>query len=99
MSNSVSPKLRSDATALSRWLFVVAFMVLAIVVVGGITRLTESGVSITEWKPVSGTLPCSRSPRPCQPRQQRPAFPGAPEGRTQELRPGALRRGRYRLSD
>ena len=57
MSISVTPKLRNDATALSRWLFLVAFMVLAIVVVGGITRLTESGVSITEWKPVSGTLP------------------------------------------
>ncbi len=35
----------------------VAALVLAIVVVGGITRLTESGVSITEWKPVSGVLP------------------------------------------
>ena len=57
MTNSVTPKLRNDATALSRWLFIVAFMVLAIVVVGGITRLTESGVSITEWRPVSGTLP------------------------------------------
>ena len=44
-------------TALARWLMVVALMIIAIVVVGGITRLTESGVSITEWKPVSGTLP------------------------------------------
>ncbi|KUR73089.1 heme A synthase [Novosphingobium fuchskuhlense] len=43
--------------ALSRWLLIVAMMIVAIVVVGGITRLTESGVSITEWKPVSGTLP------------------------------------------
>jgi heme a synthase len=32
-------------------------MVAAIVAVGGITRLTESGVSITEWKPVSGAIP------------------------------------------
>jgi cytochrome c oxidase assembly protein subunit 15 len=32
-------------------------MVVLIVAVGGITRLTESGVSITEWKPVTGTLP------------------------------------------
>ncbi len=32
-------------------------MVLAIVVVGGITRLTESGLSITEWKPVRGIVP------------------------------------------
>ena len=43
--------------ALARWLFVVAAMIVAIVAIGGITRLTESGVSITEWKPVSGALP------------------------------------------
>jgi cytochrome c oxidase assembly protein subunit 15 len=43
--------------ALSNWLFVVAAMVLAMVVVGGITRLTESGLSIVRWEPVSGTLP------------------------------------------
>ena len=43
--------------ALARWLLVVAALVLAIVAVGGITRLTESGVSITEWKPVTGALP------------------------------------------
>lgn len=40
-----------------RWLMCVALMVLAIVVIGGITRLTESGVSIVEWKPVTGTIP------------------------------------------
>lgn len=43
--------------AIARWLLVVAAMIVAIVVVGGITRLTESGVSITEWNVVSGTLP------------------------------------------
>jgi cytochrome c oxidase assembly protein subunit 15 len=43
--------------ALVRWLYFVAAMVVAIVVVGGITRLTESGLSITEWQPVSGALP------------------------------------------
>jgi heme a synthase len=42
---------------LARWLWIVAAMVVAIVVIGGITRLTESGLSITEWKPVLGTLP------------------------------------------
>ncbi len=40
-----------------RWLFIVALLVFAIVIVGGITRLTESGLSITEWKPVAGILP------------------------------------------
>jgi heme a synthase len=43
--------------ALANWLFFVAALVFLMVVVGGITRLTESGLSITEWKPVSGTLP------------------------------------------
>jgi cytochrome c oxidase assembly protein subunit 15 len=43
--------------ALSRWLFFVAALVFAMIVVGGITRLTESGLSITEWKPISGAIP------------------------------------------
>lgn len=43
--------------ALARWLFAVAALIVLIVAVGGITRLTESGLSITEWKPVTGTLP------------------------------------------
>lgn len=43
--------------ALARWLLGVAALVVLIVTVGGITRLTESGLSITEWKPVTGTLP------------------------------------------
>lgn len=43
--------------AISNLLFVVATLVFAIVVVGGITRLTESGLSITEWKPVTGAIP------------------------------------------
>lgn len=43
--------------ALARWLFVIAALVTLIVAVGGITRLTESGLSITEWKPITGALP------------------------------------------
>lgn len=39
------------------WLLGVAFMVLAMAVIGAITRLTESGLSIVEWQPVSGALP------------------------------------------
>jgi heme a synthase len=39
------------------WLYVLALMVLAMVALGGITRLTDSGLSITEWKPISGILP------------------------------------------
>lgn len=43
--------------ALARWLWAVALLVVIVVGVGGITRLTESGLSITEWRPVSGVLP------------------------------------------
>ena len=43
--------------ALVAWLMCVAVLVFIMVVVGGITRLTESGLSITEWKPIAGTLP------------------------------------------
>lgn len=39
------------------WLVVIALFVFAMVIVGGATRLTESGLSITEWKPISGVLP------------------------------------------
>jgi heme a synthase len=43
--------------AISNWLLAVASLVFLMVVVGGITRLTESGLSITEWKPVTGAVP------------------------------------------
>ncbi len=43
--------------ALRLWLWSVAALVFAMVVVGGATRLTESGLSITEWKPITGVLP------------------------------------------
>lgn len=46
-----------DILPLARWLLTVAGLVLLIVAVGGITRLTESGLSITEWKPVTGIVP------------------------------------------
>ena len=39
------------------WLALWAGMVLLLVLIGGATRLTESGLSITEWKPVTGVLP------------------------------------------
>jgi cytochrome c oxidase assembly protein subunit 15 len=50
--------VRSDSSrAIANWLLTVAALVFLMVVVGGITRLTESGLSITEWKPITGTLP------------------------------------------
>lgn len=48
---------RTHPFALANLLFIVAAMVFAMVVIGGITRLTESGLSITEWNVISGTVP------------------------------------------
>jgi cytochrome c oxidase assembly protein subunit 15 len=47
----------APARAIRLWLYAVAALVLAMVLVGGATRLTESGLSITEWQPVMGALP------------------------------------------
>jgi len=61
------PRFRSEMTAISTpweahralrwWLVCVAALIALMVLVGGATRLTESGLSIVEWKPVTGTLP------------------------------------------
>jgi heme a synthase len=48
---------RRNRLAVACWLFVVAGMILVMIVLGGITRLTGSGLSIMEWAPVSGVLP------------------------------------------
>jgi len=53
------PVARASARpqALANWLLIVAALIFLMVVVGGITRLTESGLSITRWHPISGTIP------------------------------------------
>ena len=43
--------------AIAIWLFVMAFLVAMMVVIGGVTRLTGSGLSMVEWRPLIGTLP------------------------------------------
>jgi cytochrome c oxidase assembly protein subunit 15 len=43
--------------AISGWLMFVAVLVFVMVVVGGITRLTESGLSMVRWEPISGAIP------------------------------------------
>ena len=53
----MSPTIATRPLAIARWLWVVALLIVGIVAVGGITRLTESGLSITEWKPVTGAIP------------------------------------------
>ena len=46
--------------AIALWLLAVAGLVFLMVVVGGITRLTESGLSIVRWEPLSGDSPADR---------------------------------------
>src|ERR1700760_4632747 len=48
---------RRSRRLVASWLFTVAFMVLVMVVLGGVPRLTGSGLSIMEWAPLSGALP------------------------------------------
>lgn len=54
---SVQADRRSARRLVALWLFGVAALVMLMVLVGGLTRLTGSGLSITEWKPVTGALP------------------------------------------
>lgn len=46
-----------DRALIRWWLLAVALLVVAMVLVGGATRLTDSGLSITEWKPIHGVIP------------------------------------------
>ena len=50
-------KLDRDRAQVRAWLYVVLVVLFALVVVGGATRLTGSGLSITEWKPIHGVIP------------------------------------------
>ncbi len=52
-----APPDRAPAPALRRWLMAIAALVFAMIVVGGATRLTDSGLSITEWRPIMGAVP------------------------------------------
>jgi cytochrome c oxidase assembly protein subunit 15 len=47
----------ADRRAVALWLFVCCAMIFAMVILGGVTRLTESGLSITEWQPIGGAIP------------------------------------------
>jgi cytochrome c oxidase assembly protein subunit 15 len=53
----IEPDRAGDRTLVRRWLFAVALLIVAMVVVGGATRLTHSGLSITEWQPIHGVVP------------------------------------------
>jgi heme a synthase len=55
--NTINHQPSAINRQISIWLFICAAFVFAMVLVGGLTRLTESGLSITEWKPLHGVMP------------------------------------------
>lgn len=56
MELTLSPA-RAAAPKVRLWLYAMAFLVFCMVIVGGATRLTDSGLSITEWRPLLGAIP------------------------------------------
>ena len=61
-SNGTMPLAAAELPVLSppavgNWLMLSSALVIAVIIVGGVTRLTESGLSITEWRPITGVLP------------------------------------------
>ena len=59
---AITAPLSINATAqnqkfIAYWLFGMAVLVAIMVVIGGVTRLTGSGLSMVEWRPLMGTLP------------------------------------------
>ena len=51
------PDKRTRDRAIATWLIICCGFVFAMVVLGGVTRLTGSGLSMAEWRPIMGTLP------------------------------------------
>jgi len=54
---TASPAQVESRKLIVSWLVIVALLVFAMIVLGGVTRLTNSGLSMTDWKPISGWLP------------------------------------------
>lgn len=54
---AAGPEREPDHGAVRVWLYAVAALVVAMIIVGGATRLTDSGLSITEWQPLLGAIP------------------------------------------
>ena len=54
--STISKKPNSKMDVLI-WLIILTIMVLIVIVIGGLTRLTESGLSIVKWRPIMGIIP------------------------------------------
>ncbi len=52
-----APRLEDNDRAIALWLIAVAVLIFAMVILGGVTRLTGSGLSMVEWAPIMGTIP------------------------------------------
>ena len=59
INTAISDSNHTSSRAVAIWLFVCALMIFVMVIIGGVTRLTHSGLSMVEWKPVTGFLPPS----------------------------------------
>ncbi len=57
MTEALHPDVQRRSRMIAWWLLVVAAMVFVMVVIGGVTRLTHSGLSMVDWRPVTGWLP------------------------------------------
>ena len=55
--NTSLPNEQRDNRILAYWLLTVAALIFAMVVLGGVTRLTHSGLSMVEWQPIMGAIP------------------------------------------
>lgn len=56
-TNPLTQEMPVNTKPIAIWLLAICLMIFLMVAIGGITRLTESGLSITEWKPVTGAIP------------------------------------------
>ena len=56
-SNTQISELEHNRTYVRYWLYFICFLIFVMVIVGGATRLTDSGLSITEWQPILGAIP------------------------------------------
>ena len=54
---SITLKKLNSETSILAWLILLTILVLVMIIIGGLTRLTESGLSIVDWKPIMGTIP------------------------------------------
>jgi heme a synthase len=57
LSGRFSPAATADSRSIAVWLLICCAMLFAMIVVGGVTRLTHSGLSMVEWQPIIGAIP------------------------------------------